>query len=222
MNSENLDVRILAIETSGSTCSVALHKDGMIAGEYSLFNKNVHDRLLSEFIRRLLEDRGTSMDEINAVAVSAGPGSFTGIRIGASVAKALCFEDKPKLISVPTLAAIAFSVQSQASKMKPKDIIAAVPSHKNLIYQQSFNLDLREISDAKLSTVEELMNDISDSSLICGPLNHFQENRLFEHIELSATIIAKYAVKLFNEGSFTAAEDFKPVYVQEFIPKIGK
>ncbi len=175
MSFDRNNVIILAIETSGSTCSTALFKDGIIAGEYSIFNRNIHDKLLAEFIRRLLGDTGTSMNEIDAVALSEGPGSFTGIRIGASVAKALCFENKPKLISIPTLKAIAFSVLSLVMKTESKQITAVVPSHKDFVYHQSFNTNLKEQSDAKLSTIEELMEDISPSDFICGTTDDFHE-----------------------------------------------
>ena len=98
---------ILCIETSTTICSVALEKDGqIIASEENNEGMN-HSRLTAPFADKVLKKAGLSCRDLDAVAVSMGPGSYTGLRIGVSVAKGICYGAMIPLISVPTLAALA-------------------------------------------------------------------------------------------------------------------
>lgn len=98
---------MLAMDTTGRVCTVALSEAGGCLGEYSLGVERAHSRWLHPAIDRLLKDTGTSGDDITAVAVSAGPGSFTGLRIGVATAKALAYAWDVPVIPVPTLDVLA-------------------------------------------------------------------------------------------------------------------
>src|ERR1700733_2331784 len=98
---------ILQIETATTVCSVALAKDGVILGYKQLDERNIHATIITLFIDELLAAAGMQYNDIDAVAVSSGPGSYTGLRIGVSTAKGLCFAlDKP-LIAIETLSSMA-------------------------------------------------------------------------------------------------------------------
>ena len=100
---------ILSLETSGKTCGVAISRDNEIIAEKAIYEHNTHDRLLAKSVNELLDDVKLDINDLDAVALSAGPGSFTGLRIGAALAKGLCFDNKIKFIPVPTLESIAYS-----------------------------------------------------------------------------------------------------------------
>lgn len=94
---------MLAMDTTGRVCTVALSEAHGLLGEYSLGLERAHSRWLHPAIAQLLEDTGTFAGRISAVAVSAGPGSFTGLRIGMATAKALAYALAIPVIPVPTL-----------------------------------------------------------------------------------------------------------------------
>jgi tRNA threonylcarbamoyladenosine biosynthesis protein TsaB len=103
---------ILNIETATTNCSVSISKDGKTVFLKEDNNKNYsHAESLHLFIDAVLKESNTTLADIDAIAVSKGPGSYTGLRIGVSAAKGLCFALNKPLISVPTLQALAHQVK---------------------------------------------------------------------------------------------------------------
>src|SRR5690606_5851759 len=113
---ENMAV-ILSLETSTPICSIALHHNDVLLGEKSLDVPGAHSEKLMGMIEALLDECSLGIENINAVAVSEGPGSYTGLRIGVSVAKGLAFGRDLPLISISTLKALSLGAKS---KMKDK------------------------------------------------------------------------------------------------------
>ena len=106
---------ILNIDTSTEVCSVSLGKDGIsVALREDHAGKN-HAMQLTLFIDELLQQKGISMHDIDAVAVSGGPGSYTGLRIGVSTAKGICYASGKPLIAIPSLEAMAHHVISNSA-----------------------------------------------------------------------------------------------------------
>ena len=102
---------ILSIETSTKVCSVALHKDHQLLACHELFTEKSHSGMLTMLIHNVVHQTGNSLQAIDAIAVAKGPGSYTGLRIGVSTAKGLCFAlDKP-LLSVNTLEAMVWQLR---------------------------------------------------------------------------------------------------------------
>ena len=215
------NINILAIETSGSSCSVAISQDNIIIAEYSVFGINLHDKLVSELIRRITNDTDINLNDINAVAVSSGPGSYTGLRIGGAIAKGLCYNNQPQLISVPTLTAQAFRVAAIANKLGCINILSAVPSHKNLLYFQLFESNAERITDISLSSFDDYPIESQDDLLFVTPTSVSNALLIKHYIiqELNASMIANFAYKKYINNEFTLSENFTPLYVQEFSPK---
>ncbi len=154
-------MKIISIETSGPVCAVALSDNDTIVSEYSSSDGNPHDAYCAEYVRNLLADNNSlGIENIDAVAISSGPGSFTGLRIGASIAKALCFKESdddyaPKLISVPTLSAFAYYAtfchpelvegHSERSEESSSKIVAVIPAQKDVLYYQEFTIHHTEL-----------------------------------------------------------------------------
>jgi tRNA threonylcarbamoyladenosine biosynthesis protein TsaB len=214
----NKNINILALESAGSNCSVALYNNGMLFSDYNIYEKNLHDKYLAEFTRRIISDAGLTINDINAVAVSEGPGSFTGLRISASIAKGITFSDDIKLISVPTLSALASFVSSNIKKLNHQQIIATVKAHKDLFYYQIFDSNGQINSEITFSTIEEFNNLDYNSAFICGSAaNDFPRIDSVEEFNiLSAKYIGAYAVNSYSKNEFTKSEDYIPVYIQEF------
>ena len=101
-------MQILAIESSSLTAGAAIIKDDVVLAEYSVSFKKTHSQTLLPMIDEVVKMTETNLKELDAIAISAGPGSFTGLRIGSATAKGLCLAlDKP-LVEVSTLEAMAF------------------------------------------------------------------------------------------------------------------
>lgn len=215
---------ILAIESSGSTCGAALSAGHKILAEYNLFGRNLHDKLLAELTRRILADNNVGVNELNAVAVSSGPGSFTGLRIGAAIAKALCFEDNLKLIAVPTLESIALAAHQIGGYPDNKRIISSVPSHKDLIYYQEYDVESGAFSEVKYDDKKILMSLGGNGTIFAGPGCKDMEgnSKISSVIELRAAYICSYAITCFEKKNFVNPDEFVPNYIQEFIPKVNK
>jgi tRNA threonylcarbamoyladenosine biosynthesis protein TsaB len=104
---------LLQIETSTTSCSVALAMDGEVLGFKEINERSVHAEVITLFVEELINKAKLQYTDVDAIAVSCGPGSYTGLRIGISTAKGLCFAlDKP-LIAVETLQAMANGVTSR-------------------------------------------------------------------------------------------------------------
>lgn len=221
MKSKN---KILSVETSSSLCGVCLSEGDNPRALVEYEGGNIHDRFLAELVRRTISDFGVSADELDALAISCGPGSFTGLRIGAAFAKGFCFGGDPKLIAVPTLTAAANYAAEFAQATGAAGIFALAASHKNLSYLQIFEPDGNPKSEIELLENEEILRNINKETLLCGAgATIFDKGiKLGRLSRFSAEFVAKVSLPMFDRGEFTSASEFAPLYVQEFQPKTKK
>jgi len=105
-------MRLLAIETATDVCSIALVDENHLIAESTIHEPRKHSELLAQLIHQQTSNLGFTLDQLDAVAVSIGPGSFTGLRIGLSTAKGLLFASDGVLLTIPTLLASAWSVRN--------------------------------------------------------------------------------------------------------------
>jgi len=240
---EKNSCRILAIETSSPTLSLALLENNNILAEYNIFAGNKHDKLCAEFSRRLLEDNSLTIDDLTAVAVSIGPGSFTGLRIGLAFAKGLTFTNTPKLITVPTLAAMIKNAAMFIQHIKNHNnlfdkikIVAVAPSHSNLYYYQEATQELLQYENMLLNLYSSEVQTIDQESLIAKYKHSQESNNIFltttqkinlpfgmllpEMSNIKASIIANFATELLEKNITCSSESAVPMYVQDFVPKV--
>ena len=129
---------ILSIETSSKICSVGLLSNGKNLGFIEELDGRKHAELLPEFVEKLLKKNKVQVKSIDAIAVSIGPGSFTGLRVGLSFAKGVAYAIKCPIIPVPTILSIAYSLR----KKKPTSGI--IRSHGEKVFFQDFRWDFEK------------------------------------------------------------------------------
>ena len=216
-------IYILNIETSTTNCSVSLSENGHLIGlkednslQYS------HAERLHVYIDELLQTANVSKTQIAAVGISKGPGSYTGLRIGVSAAKGLCYALKIPLISILTLEALAHQV------VNPQGPIVSMLDARRLevysaIYDTSYNetrqteaevitLDsYKELLD--LSPVYLIGNGVAKTQLLLSHPNAiFIENKLPSAAQMCTLTHAK-----FNDNDFEDVAYFEPYYLKDFI-----
>lgn len=129
---------LLALETATNTCGAALLVDGVVVSDAHIHRPRIHARHLTPLAEQVLERGGTSAQELDAVAVSKGPGSYTGLRIGVSTAKGFAMATGASLIGVPTLEALAATVLPYAAD---EDIICALlDARRDEVYAAAYQV----------------------------------------------------------------------------------
>lgn len=214
---------ILSLESSDSTCGVALSENGKIIAEINYYGKNLHDRLLAKLSAQIMNDLGFEFSDLSAVAVSAGPGSFTGLRISAALAKGLCFDGEIRLIAVPNLTAFAFSALDDALRQKCNKIIAIIKSHGEFYYYQEFTTKDFLQNDIQLLNKSDFPKYDKVSNYYVGTADEYREilNITDNYDKPKAEFIANYANDLFDKNLFVSAEEYEPIYIQDFQPKVS-
>lgn len=148
-------MKILALDTTGKTATVALVCETHTIAEFTTNYKKNHSEVLMPLISSLLETVETSLSDVDYIAVSSGPGSFTGLRIGAATAKALAHGAGKKIISVPTLLALAYNVYDTQ-----KIIIPIMDARRNQVYTAFFkyqNNKLLNITEYMTKSIDEIL-----------------------------------------------------------------
>ncbi len=227
--------KILHIETATQICSVALSENETIIAGKSSDEKNAHSRVLTVFIDELLKSNDLKPQDLDAIAVSMGPGSYTGLRIGVSTAKGLCYSlDKP-LIAVSTLQAMAWGMSAKAGKQSAGALFCPMIDARRMeVYAAIFdgsNEQVREILAEVIdenSFAEQLQTQpiyfAGDGAEKCKQLLSSNPNACFlDGFVPSAEFVAAIATEKFNEGNFEDVAYFEPFYLKDFIagpPKV--
>ncbi|MBS7252642.1 tRNA (adenosine(37)-N6)-threonylcarbamoyltransferase complex dimerization subunit type 1 TsaB [Flavobacterium branchiicola] len=213
---------ILNIETATKNCSVSIAKNGetILCREIAEEGYS-HAEKLHVFIEEVIVESGISVQELAAVAVSQGPGSYTGLRIGVSAAKGLCFALNIPLIAVDTLQTLA----SQANVSNGK-IIPMLDARRMEVYSEVFNANL-EVERAILAEVitEESFNEYTETVYFVGDCADkcktvlTKENFVFlEEIKYpSANAMSKISYDKYQKSDIVDVAYFEPYYLKDFM-----
>ncbi|MGM9797219.1 MAG: tRNA (adenosine(37)-N6)-threonylcarbamoyltransferase complex dimerization subunit type 1 TsaB [Parabacteroides sp.] len=223
---------ILNIETSTAVCSAALTEGEEILFEQHSFDGPSHASLLGVYVERAIQWAKSQDRKLEAVAVSCGPGSYTGLRIGVSVAKGLCFGASIPLISVPTLSLLASTAVRKMGGATDYLYCAMIDARRMEVYAALF--------DASLQQVRTAMADIVDAQtytnyLTAGKVCFFGDgaakcqsviadpNACFlSGIYPLAAEMAPLSAQAFAEKRFEDVAYFEPFYLKEFQATIAK
>ena len=214
---------ILCLETSTTNCSVAIAVDGeIIALQEDNNNKYSHAEKLHSFIDQVLAESGTLKSSLQAIAVSKGPGSYTGLRIGVSAAKGLCFAIDVPLISIPTLEALAHQ-----AVIENGCIISMLDARRLEVYAAVFSSDNNQIRETKAEVLDEnSYDDYLKTNKVCFIGDGVQKfralckhkNAVFIDNKLpSAKQIGALAELKYHKNDFEDVAYFEPYYLKDFI-----
>ena len=134
-------MKILGIDSSGLVAATALMSDGIVTAEYQIHNKKTHSQTLMPMISEMMSMADVKPEELDAIAVSEGPGSFTGLRIGASIAKGLAWTLKIPIVPVSSLMGLAANVE-----MPGQIVCPIMDARRNQVYTAVY-LSLIHISE---------------------------------------------------------------------------
>ncbi|WP_028978649.1 tRNA (adenosine(37)-N6)-threonylcarbamoyltransferase complex dimerization subunit type 1 TsaB [Sporocytophaga myxococcoides] len=217
---------ILSLETSTKVCSVAIHKDGNLLSVYEFRVERSHSKLITQAISFLMEGLDLKMSDLDAIAVSKGPGSYTGLRIGVSTAKGLCYGlDKP-LIAVDTLEAMARKVNKY--NLRNSLICPMIDARRLEVYCALYNKENETIFPVSAVILNEFSfsNFLNSSEIIFlgdgagkfAPLVAARCNAIFlQNENPSAEYVGIIAEEKYLEGLFEDVAYFEPFYLKDFI-----
>jgi tRNA threonylcarbamoyladenosine biosynthesis protein TsaB len=220
---------ILQIETATTVCSVALAKDGQVIGYKQIDQRNIHAEVITVFIDELLAAEGLNYNDLDAIAVSCGPGSYTGLRIGISTAKGLCFAlDKP-LIAIETLEAMAYgAINDPAINTDDLLLCPMIDARRMEVYTAIFN----DKGERVQPTTAEIIDENSFSELLknnkilffgdgadkCEPTLGSNANAQFlMNFTNSATYLTQKAAEKLAAKDFEDVAYFEPYYLKDFV-----
>ncbi|MBI3500485.1 MAG: tRNA (adenosine(37)-N6)-threonylcarbamoyltransferase complex dimerization subunit type 1 TsaB [Bacteroidetes bacterium] len=219
---------ILCLETSTKICSVALGQNGnVVALKESSEEKYSHAENLTVYIQEVCSQAKISLKDIDAVAVSKGPGSFTGLRIGVSTAKGLCYALEKPLIGINSLEAIAAG-QVKSQKSKVKSLFAPMIDAKRMeVYCAVYDKELNEIKKTSAEIIDE--NSFSgllgknkiyffgDGSAKCKSQIKHSNAVFIDDATPSAEFMIPIAKKYFLENKFEDLAYYEPFYLKDFV-----
>jgi tRNA threonylcarbamoyladenosine biosynthesis protein TsaB len=218
---------ILNLETATTVCSVALAKDHQILALKELNGDYTHAENLTLFIEAVLKDAGCSLSELDAVSVSKGPGSYTGLRIGVSTAKGLCYSLSKPLIALNTLQHTALACALKHGEKEDlfcpmidarrMEVYCAVYDGNNHCIRSTAAEIIEENSFADLLK-KHRMYFFGDGAEKCKSLLSHNANAIFlDHFYPSAANMVKLSEQSFSNQQFEDVAYFQPFYLKDFI-----
>lgn len=217
----NTGLPILGIETSGELCSVALMVNDTTFYEINILEKHVHSRKILNLIDILLKEGGIELTKLSHIAVSIGPGSFTGLRIGLTTAKGIGFGSNLPIVPVPTFNAMAL----QVSDFVPDNSNFVIVKNASMddLYFAIFNYDgkgIRSINELSLVKKNEVEQLITSKELVFSDVDLNITSK--KVIGPDAYNICRYSY-LFGKDLLTFDYDYlEPFYLKQFLTRVKK
>ena len=225
---------LLSIDTSTSICSVALHQDGKLLAEADLHLEKSHSGSLNLLIEQLLAHCELEMSSLSAVTVSAGPGSYTGLRIGMSTAKGLCYALDIPLIGVSSLDAMAMQVNQYIVNDGNYLLVPMIDARRMEVFYKSVDKTLEEISPLSNLILEEAsfdeqLKDFETVYLLGNGADKAEELyadsgnlKIIKGVTPKAKYLGKLAYQKFLAEEFESLAYFEPSYGKEFYSPVSK
>lgn len=224
---------ILNIETSTDVCSVAISDNGQVVFNKEDYSGPNHAVKLGVYVDEALSFIDAHGIPLEAVAVSCGPGSYTGLRIGVSMAKGICYGRDVKLISIPTLELMAVPVLLGEHPAEEDALIVPMLDARRMeVYAKVMDRALKEVRPIQADIVDaETYKEYLDRGTVyffgngaekCMEVINHPNARLVKGIEPLAKNMAPLAEKRFVEGKFEDVAYFVPFYLKDFVAKMPK
>ena len=221
---------ILCLETATPVCSVALNSACCTLAMRETEGQNAHSEKITNFIREVMEEAKIDYPQLDAVAVSQGPGSYTGLRIGVSTAKGICYAADLPLMAIDTLEAMAYGMKDKlGSQIGPDDLlIPMIDARRMEVYASVFDANLNKINDTAALVIEEnSFEDLRKNHRLwlfgdgAPKLSKLFENQPNIHIidgfKPSAAYMKVLAERALQQQQFVDVAYFEPFYLKDFI-----
>ena len=225
---------ILLIETATTTCSIALTENGNVIAVKELNESNIHASQITLFIEEVMFVAQKNYSDLQAVAVSMGPGSYTGLRIGVSTAKGLCYALDIPLIAIDTIQAMASGLINTTMDIPASGLLIPMLDARRMeVYTGVYRKDLKIVEPVSAKIVDQdsftefnkyelfLFGDGADKFKI---LFSDHKNIHFVDFSTSASHLSSLALEKFNRAQFENVAYFEPFYLKDFLvtpPKKG-
>ncbi len=226
---------ILLIETATESCSVAISSADKLIAEKYINEPKSHASLLAKYIRDILAENNLTIQDCSAIAVSEGPGSYTGLRVGVSCAKGLCYGSGKPLIGVGTLDTIARcaidnnlinSGQDKIEKDEPYLIVPMIDARRMEVYTATFNSNGEALTQTKALILDEnsfkeeleagkVLFTGNGSEKFKALINH--PNAVFAEQMPHAFGMRVIAADMLNKKEFKDVAYFEPFYLKDFV-----
>jgi tRNA threonylcarbamoyladenosine biosynthesis protein TsaB len=218
---------ILLLETATTSCSVALALDEKVIAVKELSDRNIHASHITLFVHEVIEEAGRSFSDLDAVAVSKGPGSYTGLRIGISTAKGLCYALDIPLIAINTLKSMANGMISSGGFGNDFLYCPMIDARRMEVYTAIYDHNLNEILPVQAKIIEnnsfdELLSNhkivfFGDGAFKCSEVLANPNAVILNDFNNAAADMSDLALYEFNKGNFEDVAYFEPLYLKDFI-----
>jgi len=221
---------ILCLETATPVCSVALNDGCCSIALRETEGQNAHSEKITSFIREVMETANIGYNQLDAVAVSKGPGSYTGLRIGVSTAKGICYAADLPLMAVDTLEAMAYGMKAKlGSQMSDSDLlIPMIDARRMEVYAAIFDAHLNKIHDTEAMVIDEnAFAELRQNHRLwlfgdgAPKLSKVFENQpninIINGFRPSAAYMLPLAEKALKAHDFVDVAYFEPFYLKDFI-----
>jgi len=224
-------MKILAIDSSGMVASVAVVEDDILVAEYSVNHKKTHSQTLLPMVDEIVSMVELDIDSIDAIAVAAGPGSFTGLRIGSATVKGLAEAMQKPVVAVPTVDALAYNAYGTDALVCP-----LMDARRNQTYTGIYEFTklkntysmtcLMEQSAVDVNEVIDVLNEMGREVVFLGDGVPVFYEQLEERLKVShtyapafmnrqrAAALATLAMEYVSEGRMTTAAEYSPIYLR--------
>jgi tRNA threonylcarbamoyladenosine biosynthesis protein TsaB len=217
---------ILSIETSTSVCSAALHDNGRLLASKELHQSHAAASQLALQLGDLLSETKISKQNVSAVAVSSGPGSYTGLRIGVAMAKGLCYGLDVPMIALSSLGVLAAGLPDQA----PADLLCPMIDARRMevyccLYDRALNA--KTATQAKVIDTESFREELKTTRIVffgdgaakCRGVISHPNASFIDNLYPSATNMGMGGFERFQKKEFVDLGSFEPFYLKEFVAK---
>ena len=220
-------MKILSIESASVTASSAVSDDEKILGEYTLRHKKTHSEKLMPLIEELMGELNLKINDIDVISISKGPGSYTGLRIGAAIAKSLAYAADIKIVSIPTMKSLAANVYNEH-----KLIVPIMDAKAGRIYTGIYKWDngeCKEVLEQFPCNIDELiqiLNEYEEPIIFNGDGSVNYRKRIEDGLNkkayfapevfnyLKASTLAFIGYKMAVQGNIVSANEFNPQYLR--------
>jgi tRNA threonylcarbamoyladenosine biosynthesis protein TsaB len=222
---------LLCIESSAEVCSVVLARDGEVVSLRESGLNRSHAKLLAPYIFEVLSEANISPQQLDAVAVSQGPGSYTSLRIGTSVAKGLCYGAGKPLVAVGSLQSLAMLAIAGGNSVQPSDLLCPLLDARRMeVYTALFNARGLPQTDVTAQVVDErTLADKLDAQRIllfgsgaekCRSIIR-HPNAVFLHVPTSARGMIALAEQRYAQNQLEDVAYFEPFYLKDFVAGVS-